>query len=119
MEYIITYVNHNLVCRAQSVTNTTLIYWCISISFAPTFVCPCSALPMPSITGDDTHYVGPDGRITLTCEYTSFTSLKGTTWLRDGVDVRPDLGNVCVHVCVYTLVCVYLVVLPRLCVCTV
>ena len=48
---------------------------------------------MPSITGDDTRYVGPDGGVTLTCGYNASASLKGITWLRDGVDVRPILGD--------------------------
>ena len=48
---------------------------------------------MPTIAGDAKRYVGPDGRITLTCEYSSSTNRKGVTWLLNGADVQSVLGD--------------------------
>ena len=56
------------------------------------FVCPSSALPVPTIDGETRHYVGPDGNITLTCQFSSL-HLLGTTWLLNGEDVSSTLGE--------------------------
>ena len=48
---------------------------------------------MPTIDGDAKHYVGPDGIITLTCQYNSSLNRKETTWLLNGADVGPTLGD--------------------------
>ena len=56
------------------------------------FVCPSSALPVPTIDGEARCYVGPDGSITLTCRFSSL-HLLGTTWLLNGEDVSSTLGE--------------------------
>ena len=56
------------------------------------FVCPSSALPVPTIDGEARHYVSPDGNITLTCRFSSL-HLFGTTWLLNGEDVSSTLGE--------------------------
>ena len=48
---------------------------------------------MPTIAGEAKRYVGPDGRITLTCHYSNSLYRKGTTWLLHAADVRPILGD--------------------------
>ena len=50
-------------------------------------------MPVPTIDGDAKHYVGPDGIITLRCQYSSSLNRKDTTWLLNGADVGPTLGD--------------------------
>ena len=47
---------------------------------------------MPTIDGETSRYVGPDGSITLTCRFSS-VHLLGTTWLLKGEDVSANLGE--------------------------
>ena len=45
------------------------------------------------LTGDDFRYVGPDGKITLRCEFTASNAIVDVVWLRDGVDVTTQFDS--------------------------
>ena len=52
-----------------------------------------SGISAPLLTGDDFRYVGPDGQITLRCEFTASNAIVDVVWLRDGVDVTTQFDS--------------------------
>ena len=54
---------------------------------------PTSGISAPMLTGDDFRYVGPDGQITLRCEFTASNAIVDVVWLRDGVDVTTQFDS--------------------------